>query len=129
MKDRSSRSSRRALRVGEEIRAALMWIIFKNEFLDDLINRDVISISEVCMSIDLRVATVYVSLPLDVSSDKIISALNRNVKFIRFHISKSLKKLRYTPEFRFKYDTSLQNYWKLDKLICSSKTSSVELEK
>ncbi|AKK20127.1 30S ribosome-binding factor RbfA [Candidatus Liberibacter africanus] len=121
MKNRGSSPSRRALRVGEEVRSALMWVIFKNEFQDPLINRDVISISEVCMSADLKVATVYVSLPPDVSSDMTISALNRNTKFIRCRVSRSLRTLRYVPEFRFRYDTSLQNYWKLDALMCSQK--------
>ncbi|RPD37600.1 ribosome-binding factor A [Candidatus Liberibacter solanacearum] len=121
MKNKSSVPSRRALRVGEEVRSALMWVILNNEFQDNLIHRDIISISEVCMSVDLRVATVYVSLSPDVSPDVVIDALNCNNKFLRGRISQSLRNLKYIPELRFRYDTSLQNYWKIDTLMCSSK--------
>ncbi|AWL13945.1 ribosome-binding factor A [Candidatus Liberibacter asiaticus] len=128
MKNKNPKNSRRALRVGEEVRSALMWVILNNEFQDRLISRDVISISEVCMSVDLRVATVYISLPLDVSPDRVISALNCNIKFIRGRIGRSLRNLRYVPELRFRYDTSLQSYWKLNALMCLQKIP-VALEK
>ncbi|MBA5724276.1 30S ribosome-binding factor RbfA [Candidatus Liberibacter sp.] len=121
MKHRNLEPTRRALRVGEEVRSALMWVILNDEFQDDLISRDVISVSEVCMSADLKIATAYISLPADISSDNVISALNYNSKFIRGRISRSLRNLKYIPEIRFRYDTSLQNYWKIDALMRSPK--------
>ncbi|MBL0848720.1 MAG: 30S ribosome-binding factor RbfA [Candidatus Liberibacter ctenarytainae] len=117
MKKRRSEPSRRALRVGEEVRSALMWIFLNDEFHDELISRDIISISEVCMSEDLKVATAYVSLATDISSEVVVAALNSNSKFIRKRIAQSLRNLKYVPEIRFRYDTSLQNYWKIDTLM------------
>ncbi|EMS36491.1 30S ribosome-binding factor RbfA [Candidatus Liberibacter americanus] len=124
MKRRSLEPSRRALRIGEEVRSVIMRIILNHEFKDEFINRDIISISEVCMSSDLQIATVYVSLPSDVSPDSVISSLNCNNKFIRRHVAKHLRNLKYVPDIRFRYDKSLQNYWNIDNLLRSPKVIS-----
>ncbi|MBY7649094.1 MAG: 30S ribosome-binding factor RbfA [Candidatus Liberibacter europaeus] len=120
MKSRVLQPSRRALRVGEEVRSVLMSIILNYEFKDNLIDRNIISIPEVRMSSDLQVATAYVYVSSDISPDRVINALNCNSKFIRKRICRSLRNLRYIPEIRFRYDGSLQNYWNIDRLMRSS---------
>jgi len=56
--------SQRQLRVGENVRHALTQVLQRGEIQDDVITRTVISISEVSMSPDLKIATCYIS-PLD----------------------------------------------------------------
>ena len=107
------------LRVGEQVRAALTQILQRGEVRDDLIESTVISISEVRMSPDLKIATAYVT-PLGVSDHSIvIEALNRHAKFIRGRLGPQLRQMKYMPELRFRDDTSFDNYQKIDALLRS----------
>ena len=109
--------SQRQLRVGEMVRHALTQLLQRGEVQDDLLERTVISISEVAMSPDLKIATCYVS-PLGGGDAKaIIKALANNAKFIRGKLSPHLNQMKYMPEFRFREDTSFDNYSKIDALL------------
>ena len=86
---------------------------------DDLIERTVISISEVRMSPDLKIATAYVT-PLGVADhDIVIDTLNRHSKYIRGRLGPLLRQMKYMPEVRFRDDTSFDNYKKIDALLRS----------
>lgn len=118
-KPTSSAPSQRMLRVGEQVRAAITQVLQRGEVRDDLIEKTVISISEVRMSPDLKMATAYVT-PLGVKDhDTVIAALNRHAKFIRGRLGNQLRQLKYMPEVRFRDDTSFDNYQKIDALLRS----------
>lgn len=118
-KSTSSGRTQRMLRVGEQVRAALVQVLQRGEVRDALIESTVISISEVRMSTDLKVATAYVT-PLGIADhDGIIEALNRHAKFLRGRLSPHLRQMKYMPEVRFKDDTSFDNYKKIDDLLRS----------
>jgi ribosome-binding factor A len=107
------------LRVGEQVRAAITQVLQRGEVRDDVIEATVISISEVRMSPDLKIATAYVT-PLGVSDHSVvIDALNRNAKFIRGRLGPQLRQMKYMPEVRFRDDTSFDNYKKIDALLRS----------
>ena len=111
--------SQRQLRVGEQVRHALAELLQRGDVRDDLIEATVISISEVRMSPDLRIATAFVS-PLGASDDKaVVDALNRNARFIRGRMGPALRQMKYMPEFRFRLDTSYDNMAKIDELLRS----------
>lgn len=111
--------SQRQLRVGENVRHALTQLLQRGEVQDDLIERTVISISEVSMSPDLKIATCYVS-PLGGGDAKpIIKALANNAKFIRGRLARQLNQMKYMPEFRFREDTSFDNFAKIDAILHS----------
>ncbi|KAA0699051.1 30S ribosome-binding factor RbfA [Neorhizobium sp. P12A] len=115
----SSAPSQRMLRVGEQVRAAITQVLQRGEVRDDVIEATVISISEVRMSPDLKIATAYVT-PLGVSDHSVvIDALNRNAKFIRGRLGPQLRQMKYMPEVRFRDDTSFDNYKKIDALLRS----------
>ncbi|NKN37196.1 30S ribosome-binding factor RbfA [Agrobacterium sp. a22-2] len=118
-KPSSSAPNQRMLRVGEQVRAAITQVLQRGEVRDELIEKTVISISEVRMSTDLKVATAYVA-PLGVSDHtSIIEALNRNARYIRGRIGPQLRQMKYMPEVRFRDDTSFDNYQKIDALLRS----------
>jgi ribosome-binding factor A len=111
--------SQRQLRVGEQVRHALSEMLQRGEVRDDVIETTVISVSEVRMSPDLKVATAFVS-PLGAKdSAAVIDALNRHARFIRGRMSPALRQMRYMPEFRFKLDTSYDNFARIDELLRS----------
>ena len=115
----SSSPSQRMLRVGEQVRAAVTQILQRGEVRDDLIEKTVISISEVRMSPDLKIATAYVT-PLGVADHTdTIEALNRHAKYLRGRIGPHLRQMKYVPELRFRDDTSFDNYKKIDALLRS----------
>jgi len=107
------------LRVGEQVRAAITQVLQRGEVRDDLIERTVISISEVRMSPDLKIATAYVT-PLGVADhDIVIDTLNRHSKYIRGRLGPLLRQMKYMPEVRFRDDTSFENFRKIDELLKS----------
>ena len=115
----SSGPSQRMLRVGEQVRHALSDLLQRGEVRDDLIERTVISISEVRMSPDLKVATAFVA-PLGAPDDgAVVDALNHHARFIRGRMSPALKQMKYMPEFRFRLDTSYDNFARIDQLLRS----------
>ncbi|MBN8953791.1 MULTISPECIES: 30S ribosome-binding factor RbfA [unclassified Rhizobium] len=119
----SSAPSQRMLRVGEQVRSAITQVLQRGEVRDDLIERTVISISEVRMSPDLKIATAFVT-PLGVSDhNAVIEALNRHAKYIRGRLGPQLRQMKYMPEVRFRDDTSFDNYKKIDALLRSPEVS------
>lgn len=114
----SSRTpSQRQLRVGELVRHALTRLLQRGEVPDPEIETAVISVTEVAMSPDLRIATVYISPLGDESSEPLVKALARNGKLIRGKLSPALRQLKFMPEFRFRADTSFDNFSRIDELL------------
>jgi len=115
----STAQSQRMLRVGEQVRAAITQVLQRGEVRDDLLEKTVISVSEVRMSTDLKVATAFIT-PLGVSDhETVITALNRHAKFIRGRLGPHLRQMKFMPEIRFRDDTSFDNYKKIDELLKS----------
>lgn len=115
----NSAPSQRMLRVAEQVRAAITQVLQRGEVRDPLLERTVISISEVRMSPDLKVATAFVT-PIGVADhETIIDLLNKHAKYIRGRLGSQLRQLKYMPELRFKDDTSFDNYKKIDDLLKS----------
>ena len=107
------------LKVGEQVRAALTQIFQRGEILDPVIEKAVISISEVRMSPDLKIATAFVT-PIGNTDHKVlVDALNKHAKYIRGKLSPSLRQMKYMPEVRFRDDTSFENFRKIDELLKS----------
>lgn len=124
----SSAPSQRMLRVGEQVRAAITQVLQRGDVRDPLIEKTVISISEVRMSPDLKIATAFVT-PLGVADHTAtIEALNKNAKYIRGRLGAQLRQMKYMPEVRFRDDTSFDNYKKIDELLRSPEVTR-DLEK
>lgn len=111
--------SQRQLRVGEQVRHALAEMLQRGELQDDVIESAVISVGEVRMSPDLKIATAFV-VPLGAKDENaVVEALNRHSRFIRGRMSPALRQMKYMPEFRFRLDTSYDNMTRIDALLRS----------
>ena len=107
------------LRVGEQVRHALSETLQRGEIIDPVIENAVVSVSEVRMSPDLKIATAFVS-PLGAGdTGAVVEALNRHAKFIRGRVSGALRQMKYMPEFRFRLDTSFDNFARINQLLKS----------
>lgn len=95
--------SQRQLRVGELIRRTLSEVLSRGDVHDPDLNRISITVGEVSVSNDLKVATAYV-LPLGGRhADEALAALRRNKGELRHLVSRDLT-LKFTPELRFQLD-------------------------
>jgi len=111
--------SQRQLRVGEMVRHALTQLLQRGEVRDPLLEKSLVAVSEVAMSPDLKIATVYLSPLGDQDSAAIVKALAANAKFIRGRVSPALSQMKYMPTFRFRVDTAFENYANIDRLLRS----------
>lgn len=111
--------SQRQLRVAEQVRHALADMLGRGELQDDLIETTVISVGEVRMSPDLKIATAFVSPLAAKDAEAVVEALNRHARFIRGRVSSALRQMKYMPEFRFRLDTSFDNMARIDQLLRS----------
>ncbi|RWM18711.1 MAG: 30S ribosome-binding factor RbfA [Mesorhizobium sp.] len=115
----TSGPSQRMLRVGEQVRHALSETLQRGDITDPLIENAVVSVSEVRMSPDLKIATAFVS-PLGAGdADAVVEALNKHAKFVRGRVSGALRQMKYMPEFRFRLDTSFDNFARINDLLKS----------
>jgi len=113
---RAGGSSQRQLRVGEQVRHALSEVLQRGEVDDDLLRGTVLSVSEVRMSPDLKIATAFVSPMGAADSEAVVEALNRHARFIRGRLSPALRQMKFMPEIRFRLDTSFENFARIDRL-------------
>jgi ribosome-binding factor A len=118
--EKSTGPSQRQLRVGELIRHALAELLARGEVHDDVLSAHVVTVPEVRMSPDLRLASIYV-MPLggkDVQA--VVAALDRNKKFIRAEIARAIN-LKFAPDIRFLPDETFDEAQRIDRLLASDK--------
>jgi ribosome-binding factor A len=110
--------TQRQLRVGEVVRHCISELLSRREIHDDALERNIVTIPEVRMSNDLRIATVYV-MPLGGGDEElIIKALAANQKFIRGVVARAVN-LKFAPELRFLKDQSFDEGMRMDALLNS----------
>jgi ribosome-binding factor A len=117
-KRESARSapSQRQLRVGELIRHALAEMLIRGEVHDPVLEGHMITVPEVRMSGDLRLATIYV-MPLGGrDQSEVIAALDRNKKFLRGELARSVN-LKFAPDIRFRVDERFDEAERIEKLL------------
>ena len=101
--DNGAGPSQRQLRVGELIRRTLSEVLLRGEVHDPDLNRFSITVGEVRISPDLKVATAYVSPLGGQGQQDVLDLLEKNKGEIRRMIGKKLA-LKYSPELRFRLD-------------------------
>ena len=94
----------RQLRVGELVRRTLADVLNRGDIHDTDLNRMSITVGEVSLSNDLKIATVYV-MPLmgGATVEEAIAALSRNKHELRLRLGAELT-LKYAPDLRFRPD-------------------------
>ena len=112
----SSGPSQRQLRVGELIRHALAEMLSRGDIHDPVIEGHMITVPEVAMTPDLRLATIYV-MPLGGRDAKpVIEALERNKKYLRGEVAHRVN-LKFAPDIRFMLDERFDEAERINKLL------------
>jgi ribosome-binding factor A len=117
---KTSGPSQRQLRVGELIRHALAEMLSRGDIHDDVLASHVVTVPEVRLSPDLKLATAYI-MPLggqDVAP--VLKALDGHKRYIRGEIAHRVN-LKYAPDIRFRADESFAEAERIDALLDSEK--------
>jgi ribosome-binding factor A len=108
--------SQRQLRVGEAVRHAVADILAQGSVHDNDLEGHIITVPEVRMSPDLKLATIYV-MPLGGRDTGIvIAALERNKKYLRGEVARRVN-LKFAPDLRFRVDDRFDEAERIEKLL------------
>jgi ribosome-binding factor A len=114
----TSGPSQRQLRVGELVRHKLAEMLSRGDIHDDVLASHVVTVPEVRMSPDLRLATVYV-MPLGgKDAGPVIAALDRHKRYIRGEVAHAVN-LKFAPDIRFRQDETFDEGARIDALLDS----------
>ena len=114
--------SQRQQRVAELIRHALAEVLSRGDLQDDVLTRNVITIPEVRMSPDLKLATAYI-MPLGgKDEDAVLKALEKNKKHLRQEVARRVN-LKFAPDLRFRRDESFDEAARIDALLRSERVA------
>jgi len=108
--------SQRQQRVAELVRHALAEVLSRGDVQDDVLTRNVITIPEVRMSPDLKLATAYV-MPLGGRDEEaVLKALDKHKKVLRQEVARRVN-LKFAPDLRFRRDESFDEAARIDALL------------
>ena len=115
-RDNAPGGSQRQLRVGELIRHAVSEMLTRGDVHDPVLEGHLVTVPEVRMSPDLRLATIYV-MPLGGKDiEAVIEALERNKRFLRGEIAHHVN-LKFAPDIRFRADERFDEAERIEKLL------------
>jgi ribosome-binding factor A len=115
-RDQAGGGAQRQLRVGELIRHELADMLTRGDIHDPVIAAHLITVPEVHMSPDLRLATIYV-MPLGGRDrEEVLDAFDRNKRYVRGEIARRVN-LKFVPEIRFRIDERFDEAERIEKLL------------
>ena len=120
-------ASQRQLRVGELVRHAMAEMLTRGEVHDPVIEGHLITVPEVRMSADLRLATIYVMPMGGRDAEEVVAAFERHKKFLRAEVAHRIN-LKFAPDLRFRVDERFAEAERIDKLLRSPQVAR-DLEK
>ncbi|MDB5645447.1 30S ribosome-binding factor RbfA [Methylobacterium sp.] len=112
--------SHRQQRVAELIRHAIAEVLQRGDIQDAVLSAHVITVPEVRMSPDLKLATAYI-MPLGgLNEAPVIAALERNKKALRQEVARRVN-LKFAPDLRFLRDETFDEADRIDALLRTDK--------
>ncbi len=110
--------SQRQLRVGELVRHAMAELLTRGDVHDPVIEGHLITVPEVRMTADLRLATIYVMPLAGRDADDVVAAFERHKKYLRGEIAHAIN-LKFAPDIRFRIDERFGEAERIDRLLRS----------
>jgi ribosome-binding factor A len=110
--------SQRQLRVGELVRHAIAEMLTRGDVHDPVIETHLITVPEVRMSPDLKLATIYVMPMGGRDASEVVAAFEKHKKYLRAEIAHRVN-LKFAPDIRFRVDDRFAEAERIDKLLRS----------
>ena len=117
-RDPAPGGSQRQLRVGELVRHAIAEMLARGDVHDPVIEAHLITVPEVRMSPDLRLATIYVMPMGGRDASEVVAAFDRHKKFLRAEIAHRIN-LKFAPDIRFRVDERFDEAERIERLLRS----------
>lgn len=120
MSQKKKEPTQRQLRVNESIRHIIAAQLMRGEVVDERLQGQSVTVTEVEVSPDMRHATAFVT-PLgggEVSKD-VLDALNDNAGQFTHAVAKGLT-MKYTPRVHFAYDERFDYADKINTLLINA---------
>lgn len=95
-------------------------MLTRSEIHDDVLASHVITVPEVRLSPDLKLATVFIVVLGDVGTAEVLEALARHKRYIRGEIAQTVN-LKFAPDVRFRRDDTFEEASRIDSLLASAK--------
>ncbi|MBO5441949.1 MAG: 30S ribosome-binding factor RbfA [Alphaproteobacteria bacterium] len=118
----SKEPSQRQLRVAQEIKKIIAAALERGEVRNPLILDNFITITDVDISPDLKLCTIYFMTLNGQNLGQIEDDLNAEAWGLKKQIASKLK-LRYTPDLNFRMDTSFAEVDRIEKLLRDPKVA------
>jgi ribosome-binding factor A len=112
----------RLLRVGEQVRHILSEILARGDVHDDVLEKHLVSVTEVRMSPDLRHATVFVKPLLGKDEQIVLKALRTNTAYLQSEVARRVN-LKYAAKLKFLIDESFDEGTRIDQLLRDPKVA------
>ncbi len=106
----------RTLRVGEQVRHVLSEILQRGDVHDETLAKNMVSITEVRMSPDLRHATVFVKPLLGRDEEAVLKALRTNTAYLQREVAHRIQN-KYAAKLKFLADESFDEGSHIDQLL------------
>lgn len=117
------RQFKRSSRIGEQLLRDIS-VFYQNELYDN--SPSLVTFTHVRVTDDLRYANIYYSCLGDDDKREAVSVfLNNQKKQIRHAVGKNMH-TRFIPEFQFKFDPSIEEGIKIEKLLNDIKNDTSE---
>lgn len=108
--------SQRQQRVAELVRHAIADVLQRGDIADDVLANHIVTVPEVRMSPDLKLATAYV-MPMGGQDEKsVLAALERHRKYLRAEVARRIN-LKFAPELRFRRDETFDEADRIEALL------------
>ena len=112
----------RTLRVGEQVRHILSEILARGDVHDEVLEKHLVSVTEVRMSPDLRHATVFVKPLLGKDEEVVVKALRTNTAYLQSEVARRVN-LKYAAKLKFLIDESFDEGTRIDQLLRDPKVA------
>jgi ribosome-binding factor A len=106
----------RLLKVGERVRHVLSEILTRQQVHDDTLTAHSVSVTEVRMSPDLRLATAYVKPMLGANEEQVLTALRQNTAYFQKEVARHLG-LKSAAKIRFRADETFDEADRIERLL------------
>ncbi len=108
--------SQRQLKISQQIRFLVSNFFLKEDFLLDGIDSKNLTVVDVVLSSDLKIAKVYLTSNSKQENLSLIKELNKKASFVSSKIAKLLG-TKYSPKIKFFYDNSLDYSEKINHIL------------
>ncbi|KQM22560.1 ribosome-binding factor A [Sphingomonas sp. Leaf24] len=112
----------RLLRVGEQVRHILSEILARGDVHDPVLEKHLVSVTEVRMSPDLRHATVFVKPLLGKDEELVLKALRTNTAYLQSEVARRVN-LKYAAKLKFLIDESFDEGTRIEQLLRDPKVA------